>query len=248
MENTKATLSGKKALVLGGSRGFGRGVALALADAGADTTSVSRHALTPENPDSRLRSRVGDASDPSFCAQILDELTPEVIVLTVGATPVMRRIADLDWESFSCHWQSEVKATFHLLRECLQRAKPGTRVVVFSSGAALGGSPLSGGYASAKQAQRYLCKYARGEAEKRELDLNVQCVLPDLSPATTLGGMAARAYAIAAGISFEEFANKRGESLTPDIVGHQVVQLLSSAALASGPEWKLSASGLTALE
>jgi 3-oxoacyl-[acyl-carrier protein] reductase len=39
------------------------------------------------------------------------------------------------------------------------RLRPGSRVVVFSSGAALGGSPLSGGYAGAKATQRFIAAY-----------------------------------------------------------------------------------------
>ena len=41
---------------------------------------------------------------------------------------------------------------------------PGSVVVSMSSGAVLGGSPLSGGYASAKAAIRYINGYAGDEA------------------------------------------------------------------------------------
>ena len=71
----------------------------------------------------------------------------------------MRPLHHQTWDTFSVNWETDVRIAFHWLREALLRPlRPGGRVVVFSSGAALNvnGSPLSGGYAGAKATQRFI--------------------------------------------------------------------------------------------
>jgi hypothetical protein len=46
----------------------------------------------------------------------------------------------------------------------------GTTIMLISSGAALGGSSLSGGYAGAKRTQMFLADYAQKESAPREED------------------------------------------------------------------------------
>ena len=82
---------------------------------------------------------------------------PEVLVLVAGANPVMRPLQHQTWETFSVNWHTDVKIAFTWLREALLKPlPPGSRVVVVSSGAAINGSPASGGYAGAKATQRFL--------------------------------------------------------------------------------------------
>jgi NAD(P)-dependent dehydrogenase (short-subunit alcohol dehydrogenase family) len=51
----------------------------------------------------------------------------------------------------------DVQHAFHWTREALLRPlEPGSTVIAVSSGAALRGSPISGGYAGAKAAIRFL--------------------------------------------------------------------------------------------
>jgi NAD(P)-dependent dehydrogenase (short-subunit alcohol dehydrogenase family) len=67
-----------------------------------------------------------------------------------GASPLIRPLQHQTWEAFSVNWHGDVRIAFHWLREALLKPlRPGTRVIVISSGAALQGSPLSGGYAGA---------------------------------------------------------------------------------------------------
>ena len=72
---------------------------------------------------------------------------------------------------------------------------PGSVVITMSSGAALRGSPLSGGYAGAKATIRFLASYAAAESQRDELGIRFVSVLPQLTPATRLGAAAVAAYA-----------------------------------------------------
>jgi NAD(P)-dependent dehydrogenase (short-subunit alcohol dehydrogenase family) len=58
---------------------------------------------------------------------------------------------------------------FLFCREALRAPlAPGSVVVIISSGAGLGGSPISGGYAGAKRMQMFLAKYCQAESDRRE--------------------------------------------------------------------------------
>ncbi|MCA9710040.1 MAG: SDR family oxidoreductase, partial [Myxococcales bacterium] len=212
---------------MGASRGLGRGVAVALAQAGARVLAIGRSesALAQLRAQTDVDVRVGDATCSTFVSNTLDDDAPDAIVLVAGARPALAPLDRYDWEALSAPWHTDVKATFLWLQQALQRPwRDHGRVVVFSSGAALHGSPLSGGYAGAKQTQRFLCQYAAGEARGRELPLTIQCVLPQLNPNTELGAAGVRAYAQRAGEDVEGFVRKRfGETpLSPAIAGQAI--------------------------
>jgi 3-oxoacyl-[acyl-carrier protein] reductase len=151
-------LSGKTTIVVGASRGLGRGIATAFAEAGAPVIALSRTAAAfPEPANGTIRPEVADAGDATVAASLLDRYDPNVVVLVAGASPHMRPLQQHTWETFSIHWQTDVRIAFHWLREALLKPlRPGSRVIVVSSGAALNGSPISGGYAGAKATQRFI--------------------------------------------------------------------------------------------
>src|SRR5712692_6051969 len=156
---TMSDLSGKTTVVVGASRGLGRGIARAFAEAGAPVVAVARTgpalaelATTSAN----IRTEVADAADATVAWSLLDQYEPEVLILVVGANPVMRPLQYQTWETFSVNWHTDVKIAFTWLREALLKPlPPGSRVVVVSSGAAINGSPASGGYAGSKATQRF---------------------------------------------------------------------------------------------
>lgn len=97
-------------------------------------------------------------------------------------------------------------------------------MVTLSSGAALAGSPLSGGYAGAKATIRFLTAYAAGEADRAGLDLRYVAALPRLTPTTALGRAAAQAYARRDGAT----ATLTGP--TPEQVAAQLVALVAAGS------------------
>jgi NAD(P)-dependent dehydrogenase (short-subunit alcohol dehydrogenase family) len=228
-------LASATALVTGASRGFGRGIATALRRAGAQVVGVARDRAPLEE----LRVELGesftavsaDAADPTVAGQLIDAYHPRILVLNAGASPLMRPLQQHTWETFSVNWQTDVRIAFHWLREALLTPlRPGSRVVVFSSGAALNGSPLSGGYAGAKATQRFITSYAQEEANRAGLDITFTAVLPRITPLTDLGRPAVRAYAARAGQSEEEHLQQLGEPLTPEQAGKAVVDLVTGDA------------------
>src|SRR5918996_6305353 len=180
-EDVMANLSNQTTVVVGASRGLGHGIASAFAEAGAPVVAVSRTATAfpePANGAGTIQPEVADAADATVAGSLLDRYEPEAVILVAGASPYMRPLQQQTWETFSVNWQTDVRIAFHWLREALLKPlRPGSRVVVFSSGAALNGSPLSGGYAGAKATQRFITGYAQDEAERAGLDITFTAVL-----------------------------------------------------------------------
>ena len=225
-------IAGATALVTGASRGFGRGIATALSGAGAQVVGVARDRGGLEE----LRARLGgsftavaaDAADPVVAGALIDRYHPGVLVLNAGATPLPRPVQHHTWQSFSRNWDVDVAHVFHWVREALLAPlKPGSTVVTLSSGAALGGSPLSGGYAGAKAAIRWLTAYAAGESEREQLGIGFVSVLPQLTPATALGAVFFAAYAARQGADVATPAGGQGPALTPEQVGQAITDLVT---------------------
>jgi len=255
LEDTMSDLSGKSTIVVGASRGLGRGIAMAFAEAGAPVVAVSRSAAAFPEPiagGGTIQPEVADAGDAIVAASLLDRYEPEAVILVAGASPHMRPLQQQTWETFSVHWQTDVRITFHWLREILLKPlRPGSRVVVVSSGAALGGSPLSGGYAGAKATQRFVAAYAQDEAKRAGLDITFTTVLPRFAPLTGVGRPAVQAYATRAGQSVEEylqsFVQSAGPLVTLEIVGTALVQLVKEDAAKVAPAYLLTGAGLQKL-
>jgi 3-oxoacyl-[acyl-carrier protein] reductase len=250
-----SNLSGKSVIVVGASRGIGRGIAVAFADAGANVIAVSRTTATfpaPGQGASSIHAEVADAAEAAVPAKIIDRYEPKVVILVAGAPPHMRPLQEQTWETFSLNWQADVRITFHWLREILLKPlRPGSRVVVISSGAALGGSPLSGGYAGAKSTQRFITAYAQDEAKRAGLDIIFAAVLPRFSPETGVGRPAVQAYAARAGQSVEEYlksiVQSGGPLVSPETAGAAMVALVQEDPANVAPAYLLSGNGLKKL-
>jgi NAD(P)-dependent dehydrogenase (short-subunit alcohol dehydrogenase family) len=244
-------LSGRTTIVVGASRGLGRGIATALSEAGAPVVAVSRSAAVfpePTKGAGTIEPEVVDAGDATLAASLIDRHEPKIVVLVAGASPHMRPLQQHTWETFSLHWQSEVRITFYWLREALLKPlPPSSRVVVFSSGAALNGSPLSGGYAGAKATQRFMTQYADDEAMRAGLDIAFTTVFPRFAPHTGVGRPAVQAYAARAGQSVEEFLQQQGPLVTPEIAGAAVVELVQADADTVAPAYLLTGAGMEKL-
>jgi NAD(P)-dependent dehydrogenase (short-subunit alcohol dehydrogenase family) len=157
---------------------------------------------------------------------LIDAHQPRILVLNAGATPLPRPIHQHTWQSFSRNWEVDVQQVFHWTREALQRPlAPGSIVVALSSGAALRGSPLSGGYAGAKATIKFITSYATQESTKDGLGIRFVSLLPQLTPATSLGAAGAAAYAERQGVGIDEFLQNFGPTLVPDQVGEAVLTL-----------------------
>ncbi len=241
-------LAGTTALVTGASRGFGRGIATALAQVGANVVGVARDPARLEELREQLGSAftavAADAADPVVAGQLIDKFQPRTLVLNAGASPLSRPIQRHTWQTFSRNWDVDVQQVFHWIREALLRPlDPGSLVIAFSSGAALNGSPLSGGYAGAKATIRFITAYAADESERESLGIRFTSVLPQLTPATDLGVAAVAAYAARAGADVSTFLKDRGPALTAEQVGKAITELAGGTGRESA--YMLTAAGLS---
>ncbi len=233
-----SSLEGKKVIVTGGSRGLGLGIVEALVAQKAHVTVVARDLARLDDVSKRLGVNVirGDVTDENLARGILSDIRPFVLVLNAGATPPMGPIHELTWENFSRTWEVDVKAGFHWVQETLRLPLPrGSRVIITSSGAALNGSPLSGGYAGAKRMLWLMALYANGVAERLDLGIRFQTIVPQqIIGDTELGRKAAEAYAKSRGVSLEVFLASFGAPLPPRKVGDNVVSILTDSRYATG--------------
>jgi len=247
------SLKDKSVVVTGGSRGLGLGLVEALVAHGTRVTVVARDEESLEP----LRARLGvstisaDVTDETAAHRILGEVRPDILVLNAGAKPRMGRLDQVSWEDFSATWETDVKAGLYWLQAALNLPlKPGSRVLVGSSGAAHNGSPLSGGYAGAKRMLWFMARYANGVSEQKSLGIGFQAIVPmQIIGDTGVGDAGANAYARALGIKPDEYLARFGTPMPPREFGEKVVSVLEDPKYAKSIAFGLKGdTGVTILE
>ena len=247
------SLKDKTIVVTGGSRGLGLGLVEALVAHDARVTVVARGADALQS----VRARLGvatisaDVTDQTAAPRILAEVRPDVLVLNAGAKPPMGRLDQLSWADFTVPWEHDVKAGLYWLQAALNLPlKAGSRVLVESSGAAVGGSPMSGGYGGAKRMLWFMAKYANGVSEQKGLGIRFQAIVPQqMVGGTGVGDTGAGAYARAMNLKPEEFLARFGAPMPPRAFGDKVVAVLEDEQYAEGLAFGFKGdTGVTMLE
>lgn len=181
-----AELTGKTALVTGGSRGIGRAVALELARRGAQVVVNYRreaaHAADVcaaiEGMGGRALAVAADVSDAGAVEQLFTRAaetlgTVDVLVNNAGVArdALLLRMSEADWDAVL---DTSLKAAFLCTRAALRgmlRARWG-RVVSISSVIALGANPGQANYAAAKAGMIALTRTLAREVGSRGITVN----------------------------------------------------------------------------
>ncbi|WP_419905356.1 SDR family NAD(P)-dependent oxidoreductase [Kiloniella sp.] len=223
----------KRALIIGGSSGAGREIALGLGNEGYETYVVARHAegldhLKAEN--SSLETIAIDASKDGIAAGLIKDLSPDLLVLVGGHQPKMAPFHEQSWDEFSATWNNDTKVAYEFSKAALTHPMPtGAKIISFSSGASLGGSALSGGYAGAKRMQHFLVNYAQREADRQDLDLQFISIIPkQLVAGTEIGNEASSAYAASVGKTSEQFMSQWEKPLTPVMIAENILGFIKN--------------------
>jgi len=244
-------LAGKSVVVIGGSRGVGRRIAEAAIGNGARVLAVARQ----EGPLRRLAQEVSgaevlslDATDEGAPSKVFGILQPDILVLCGGAFPPAAPLHKQSWQEFAVNWETDVKIAFHFCKAALSRPLPaGTSVVLISSGAALAGSPNSGGYAGAKRTQLFIANYSQKESDRLGLGLRFTALAPRMMPDTELGKHAVAGYARYLGISEADFIQSMASPPTSSDVAAAVIDVVMNPERAKGNVFIVSGNGLEAV-
>jgi hypothetical protein len=245
----------KSAVVIGASSGVGLATVKQLVSEGVSVVAVARgreglNALSARF-DGSVRTVQADATDATTAERLLREFDLQLVVLAAGVRPHMGRLDELSWEAFSSPWNADTKAAFHLLQAVLALPlRAGSTVAVVSSGAAIAGSPLSGGYAGAKRMQWLMAEYAQEVSDAKKFGIRFLAVLPrQLIVDTEIGKTAATNYGATQGLSAAEFLKRRWKvPLDADKVGAAIVSGLRGDIVGGVTAIAVSGEGIEPLE
>ena len=247
------TLQDERVVVTGGSRGLGLGIVEALLARGAVVTVVARDA-GPLADIERLGAAVrrGDVTHPALMSAVVADVKPSVLILNAGAPPFMAPLDEQSWDAFTAVWDTDVKAGLYGIQAALKAPLAyGARVLIASSGAAIAGNALSGGYAGAKRMLWIMAHYANGIPTERGLGIHFQVLVPQQIVAeTAVGHQAASAGARRRSLSIEAFlAERYGAPLSARQYGKQVATLLTDRRYATGVAYGFKGdTGITPLD
>lgn len=246
-----ALLAGKRVVVLGASRGVGREIVGRAMAEGAQVLAVARQTrgladLAKVVPG--VDTLALDAALDAAPREVFQKATPDLLVICGAAIPPVRPLSELTWAEFSVNWESDAKMTFQFCREVLRAPlAPGSVVVIISSGAGLGGSPISGGYAGAKRMQMFIAKYCQAESDRRELGIRFVALVPSrIMPETDLGQAAANGYARYLDVPVEKFVENMGTRQSPMDVAEAVLNIAVTPTAEPGSIFTISADGVAA--
>lgn len=184
---TTIDLTGKSAIVTGGSRGIGRGIVLALAAAGADVlfTYASNEAAANEvvaEVEKLGRKAVAikaDAASGGDATNVVDEATKQfgkidILVNNAGITKdtLLMRMSEADWDSVI---DTNLKGVFLLTKAAIRpmmSARSG-RIITISSVVGLTGNPGQANYTASKAGVIGFSKSIAKEVGSRGITANV---------------------------------------------------------------------------
>lgn len=245
-----STLTGKTMVVIGGSRGVGRRIV----EAGVRNGALVLAAARQETSLRQLAEEVAgakvlalDATDEAAPAKVFDALAPDVVVVSAGAFPPAAPLHEQSWSEFAVNWETDVKIAFHFCKAALTRPLPaGASVILVSSGAALVGSPISGGYAGAKRTQLFIANYAQKESDRFGLGLCFMALAPRIMPDTELGRHAVDGYSRYLGVSPADFIQGMASPPRASDVADAVIKLAANPSQFKGKAFVVSGAGLEA--
>ena len=211
----KFDLSGRKALVTGGARGLGEGMAQALAQAGASV--MIGDVLASLGRDTAGRLSAGGAKvgfvpldvtkDEDWAAAVkatVDTLGGFDILINNAGIEVTALVADIDAAALRRMLDVNIVGTALGLKHAFRAMRPGGAagkggaVVNIASVAATIAFPAIAGYSATKSAVDRLTRVAAMEAGKLGYGVRVNCVYPGLVP--TEMGMKLAADVVTAGL------------------------------------------------
>jgi len=227
------SLKDKNVIIIGGSRGVGRRIVEAAIGNGAHVLAVARQ----EAPLRELAGQVSgvdvlalDATQEDAPARVFAVLRPDILVLCAGAVPPAAPLHQQSWQQFAVNWEADVKMAFHFCKAALsQPLSAGTSVILISSGAALAGSPISGGYAGAKRTQMFIANYSQKESDRLKLGLHFAALAPRITPDTDIGKHAVAGYSRYLGIPATDFIKSMAAPPTSSDVAAGVIALVTTA-------------------
>jgi len=177
-------LSGKAALVTGGSRGIGRAIALALAAHGAHVTiNYATNAAAAEETAGLIGESAiavaGDVADPAAAAKLVEATVAafgriDILVNNAGVTSddLLLRMSEEEWDRVI---DTNLKGTFHVTKAAVRpmvRQRFG-RIISVSSIAGIVGNAGQANYAAAKAGIIGFTKSIAKEVASRNITANV---------------------------------------------------------------------------
>ena len=180
---TPFDLHGKRALVTGGSRGLGRAVALALADAGADVAITSRKGDDAEPMAREIRGlgrrslalllEVRNAASIRVCFERLHAEWGSIDILVNNAgTNIPADLASLDEESWDTVVDTDLKGLAFVTQAAVPLLSDGGRVVNVASIYGVVGRVERVAYSAAKGGVVTLTKSLALELAPRSITVN----------------------------------------------------------------------------
>jgi NAD(P)-dependent dehydrogenase (short-subunit alcohol dehydrogenase family) len=182
-------LTGKVALITGGSRGLGRSIALAYAAAGADIVITSRHLSSCEEVASEV-GKLGRRALPVAChVGHWDEIEPmvdaayaefgkvDVLVNNAGMSPLYPKLSDVTEDLYDKVFGVNLKGPFRLtalVGEQMVAAGSGSVIFVSSTGS-IRPNPTIVPYAAAKAGVNSMTE---GFAQALGPNVRVNCLMP----------------------------------------------------------------------
>jgi NAD(P)-dependent dehydrogenase (short-subunit alcohol dehydrogenase family) len=187
-------LSGKTAIVTGGSRGIGRAIAERLAEHGARVVVASRKLEACQEVAQAIEAAHGqgtalavacDIGSKADLQRLVDETrarfgTIDILVANAASNPHFGPMASLDDETFGKILHNNVVACHQLIQMAapdMIAARDGAIVIVSSVGG-LRGSPVIGAYNISKAADLQLARNLAHEFGRHNVRVN--CIAPGL--------------------------------------------------------------------
>ncbi|HLW93464.1 MAG TPA: SDR family oxidoreductase [Roseiarcus sp.] len=243
-------LASKNVVVIGGSRGVGRRIVEAAIRNSARVLAVARQEESLRHLAEEVQGvkvLALDATEEGAPDKVFNALQPDILVLCGGAFPPAAPLHEQSWREFAVNWETDVKIAFHFCKAALSRPlSAGASVILISSGAALAGSPISGGYAGAKRTQIFIANYGQKESDRLGLGLRFVTLAPRMMPDTDLGKYAVAGYSRYLGISAADFIQSMASPPTSSDVAAAVMEAAANADQFKGKVFVVSGKGLEA--